>query len=91
METPIIKAKITFISKKKFIAFKEFINTQLDSETSEEFLTKFCEIMDYDPDASTYDKLKGISNDKWRKKKAIELGVSLHQISKGIKNLKVNQ
>jgi len=93
MEAPQEKIKNTLISKKKYNAFMAFLNKDLDLDTdkSDYISSKFCEIMNFNPNAITYNKINGEHHNKWRKNKATELGVSLRDINKGIKTLKVNQ
>ena len=76
-----VKAKIPLLTKKKYKTFKDFLDNELDKETSDMISAKYCEIMEFNPDASTYDKFKGKAHDKWRKNKVIELGISLRQIN----------
>lgn len=78
-----------YISKAKYNSFKKYIESQEYSDNGESILEKFCEIFEFNPDASFYTKEKGIKHRQWRKAKAEELGVSQYRINLGLSKLKI--
>jgi hypothetical protein len=67
------------LSKKKYALVSDMLADQYGNDAKlTETLTKFCDIMNFDPNASSYTKEKGQKVIKARREKAQELGVSIY-------------
>jgi hypothetical protein len=71
----------SLMSKKRFNEIKELLINTYGIERLNDTLEKICEIMHFDPEASTYTPNKGKKIMANRKKRAEELGVSTYVTS----------
>lgn len=76
------KSTFTFqaiLSKKKYAAITSMLSEQYgDDHKLAETLAKFCEIMNFDPNAPSYSKERGQKAIQARREKAAEMGMSIY-------------
>jgi len=82
---------MSFMSKRKYVEMQQFIHASCEKEVAESICRKICEVMRFDPDVGLYSKKKVKQVTEWRERKAKELGLTVAQVRRGLKHLKLNQ
>ena len=79
------------MSKKRYTQFRSYMVTRYDDAIVQDVCLKLCEIMKFDPNFVNSSEEKVAQVKAWRRKKAIELGISISKVAKGLKNIKLPQ
>jgi hypothetical protein len=69
------------LSKKRFKEVQDMLGAYISNTELDVVMKQFCEIMHFDPEASTYNQDKKEQIMKSRRKRAEELGVSIYVTS----------
>ena len=83
--------KCSSITKKRYNLIKLFLEEKYDKTLSEDVCNKICEVFKFDPNYVDESKTASKKTMEWRQRKAKELGVSQHQIMKGLKNITLDK
>jgi hypothetical protein len=73
------------MSRKRLQEINDFLISKLsiNEDTAKDVMKGICNIVKYNPEASTYTHEKGLTQMAWRAKKAEEFGVSKACIARG--------
>lgn len=82
MESPLVQKKsVALLTKKRYAELCAVITATCTSEQASHIITSIHEIMQIDPEASTYSEAKKKQILESRRKRAQELGVSTYHVS----------